>query len=324
MSTKANPVLIGTFVLSGIAIAIIGIVLFAGASYFSSKETFIMYFKGSVNGLEIGSPVKFKGVEIGRVRDIKIFHNQTATVEAYMPVFVEIDGHVLDAVENGPMNLSSRDALELAIGKGLRAKLEMTSFLTGRLFVNFDYYPDAGEPLLLQRTQELKEIPTTESTFTKFIESFREIDLPGIASRVESILDRIDQGMADVEFKRINDGVIQALDSLNTLASRVEIVDALKAFQSAAENADALLGNLGGEVGPVMKSADNAIIELSRTLEEARLVFADLKGFTSVNSPFGAQLIELSAELSNAAKSVRVLSEYLTRNPDSLLKGNRP
>ena len=85
MGRKANPVLIGAFVVGAIALGVVGIVVFGSGRLFADTTPFVMYFTGSVDGLNVGSPVKFKGVEIGAVTSIQLDIGE----EARIPVWIE-------------------------------------------------------------------------------------------------------------------------------------------------------------------------------------------------------------------------------------------
>jgi paraquat-inducible protein B len=72
MGKKVNPTVIGLFVVGAIALAVIGVIVFGSGQFFKHTQRFVMYFPGSVNGLSIGAPIKFKGVDIGTVSDIRL------------------------------------------------------------------------------------------------------------------------------------------------------------------------------------------------------------------------------------------------------------
>src|SRR6185295_10960648 len=72
MGSKANPAVIGAFVVGAIALAVIGIVVFGSGQLFKSTTKAVCFFSGDINGLSVGAPVKFKGVAIGSVSDIRL------------------------------------------------------------------------------------------------------------------------------------------------------------------------------------------------------------------------------------------------------------
>ena len=70
MSKRANPKIIGGFVIGAIVLIIAGVIVFSSGQLFIKKPKVIMYFKGSVKGLNVGAPVDFKGVQVGKVTEI--------------------------------------------------------------------------------------------------------------------------------------------------------------------------------------------------------------------------------------------------------------
>src|SRR5678809_1216177 len=89
MSKKANPTTIGLFFVVGVALAIGAVVLFSSRSLFHPKKFYILYFDGSLKGLNPGAPVTFRGVTVGTVHDIRIRHNQAPTDHS-MPVILSL------------------------------------------------------------------------------------------------------------------------------------------------------------------------------------------------------------------------------------------
>ena len=75
MSKQANKTLIGAFVVGATALVIAGILIFGSGDFFAERPKFVMFFEGSVNGLNVGAPVTFKGVKIGTVKEVNLYFN---------------------------------------------------------------------------------------------------------------------------------------------------------------------------------------------------------------------------------------------------------
>src|SRR5262245_32214414 len=135
MGKKANPTVIGLFVVGALALAVAGVVVFGSGEFFKHTEEFVMFFPGSMNGLSPGAPVKFKGVDIGRVTNIKLVlhreadeapNEQTLTIPVYVqtdPSKIVVDGQRLEMTD--PKNLKA------LIKRGMRAQLQSQSLVTG-------------------------------------------------------------------------------------------------------------------------------------------------------------------------------------------------
>jgi paraquat-inducible protein B len=72
MGRRSNPTLIGAFIVGAVALIVIGLLVFGRGQLFTEKRTYVLYFDGSVKGLNVGAPVDFQGVKIGSVTDIKV------------------------------------------------------------------------------------------------------------------------------------------------------------------------------------------------------------------------------------------------------------
>ena len=119
-----------------------GIIVFGSGRFFQKRVTCVMYFSGSIAGLSIGSPVEFRGVKVGEVTKIAAVLDPK-TVSITIPVYVEIDPKSLIVLgdEDASKLFSSNRAYDPLMEKGLKAQLDIESFVTGKLFINMDFFP---------------------------------------------------------------------------------------------------------------------------------------------------------------------------------------
>ena len=135
MGKRANPVVVGSFVLGGIVLAVTVIAMVGSGSFFRHKQRLIAYFDGSVNGLDVGAPVKFRGVPIGRVTGVRLRLPAQPVDDRRIPVVVEIDQDRLIELGESKAVVSDEKVAEHLVAQGLRAQLELESFITGVLFL---------------------------------------------------------------------------------------------------------------------------------------------------------------------------------------------
>ena len=145
MSRKANPTLIGAFVLGAAALTLAALLLLGLGDLWRDKLRAVLYFEGSVRGLNVGSAVMFRGVQVGRVVGIKLYMDPSSG-EALIPVLVEFTPDVVLPSRSPDEQLDPDEALDLMIEKGLKGRLETQSLLTGLLMIEMDMLPD--EPVL--------------------------------------------------------------------------------------------------------------------------------------------------------------------------------
>src|SRR5205807_4801515 len=140
MGRRVSPTLIGAFVLVGTALAVAALVVFGSGKFFHHKYRFVLYFEGSVNGLNIGAPVKFKGVEIGSVSQVLLdFENPSRDFR--IPVIIQLDADKLDQLGSNA-DFDDPRVMKTAIEHGLRGQLATQSLVTGLQFVELDFHPE--------------------------------------------------------------------------------------------------------------------------------------------------------------------------------------
>lgn len=320
MSKQAKPALIGAFVLGGL-ICFIGALIFLGSGrLFRQNETFILYFNESVNGLSIGAPVKFKGVEIGRVQDIRIQHNQPADSDA-IPVFIEVDTQKLkNRLGVTDLDLADPDHLKAQIRLGLRAKLQAQSYVTGMLFIELDYFP--REPIrLVQSDPELPEIPTVSSqvqeimnSVMEMLASIQQVDFAGISEELKGALAGLRKGLEALDFAALNDNLIGASGGVNDLVNSDALKNSLKNIENFTHELLDLTSQVKTEFVPLTAQMRDslAVVETAMT---------DVQKTLRPESSLRVQLETTLREFARAAAAMRTLTEYLERNPSALVRG---
>jgi len=276
----------------------------------------VMYFEGSVKGLSVGSPVLFSGVQVGVVKRI-IIRSYMKDKKSHIPVFIEIYPENFEVVgdranikewrENWKENLTA------LIKLGLRAQLVTQSMITGQLAIEVDMRPD--EPIVLKNLDEdYPEIPTIPSTIARLFKELEKIDLGEINERLQSILSGLDTLVNNPELK----------------GSMTELKGLLQDTRSTVENLNARIGpltdNLNGTLSDareLLKTADGELKPLAenvnKTLEDFSKLARDAD--TLLDPSLTYEVENALKSLSEAARSLQLLSEYLKRHPDSLLKG---
>ena len=168
MSKPANKTMIGTFVVVAVVLAVAAVVLFGSGKFFQQTERWIVFFEGSVKGLNVGSPVVFRGVQIGQVTDI-IVGFDTAKIEVIIPVIFEIDPEKFKDI-GLRVERSDEEMVRALIERGLRAQLQMQSMVTGQLVINIDFLPNTearlkgldrfADKITLEGLNEIPSVPT--------------------------------------------------------------------------------------------------------------------------------------------------------------------
>ncbi len=331
MSVRAKPTLIGLFVSGAIILAIAGVLLFGGGKFFNHKEKFIIYFSDSVNGLNIGSAVKFKGVQIGEVTNIFIHYDQDPNSDA-IPVLIEIDTTRLHRELGETNDLGDPQVFESQINGGLRARLQMQTFVTGQLFIELDYFESPGAKVKdVSLSHDYKEIPSIPSGLSEVIQSVTtalsnlgKVDFAEMAGKINHLTDELTKGVEQLNLKELNDSLISAANNLNTILADPKIKEALDKLGATLDDLDHLTVSLNAQVQPLSDEIQTTTKSMRATLDELDRTLGAVRDVIAPDSPLRTELDKALNEISNAARAVRVLSEFLEANPTSLITGKAP
>jgi len=332
MSKKANPAFIGTFVIGAIVLVVSGILLFGSGRFFSRTETFVIFFNDTVNGLENGAPVKFMGVKIGQVKRIMIrLPNQRTDTDA-IPVFIEVDMDRLREDLGVEVDLTEPEVFNRqVIDQGLRAQLQLQSFLTGLLYIELKYMDDPP-PIArnIEGESRWREIPSMDSNIDVIFGQVEEalvtisaIDFKQIGQHTQSILQKLDEGIAQVQFGELNDAVLTAGKDLNALLTDPEIRKTLQEAQEALAQAKKLAANLDGKIHPLTEEIERALKAFEQTMAESQKTLASISDTVDPNAPLGYEARQTLAEVREAARAIKLLADYLERNPNALITGRK-
>jgi paraquat-inducible protein B len=321
MSKPASPRLIGAFVVVGVLLALV-IVGFVGSfRAFNARQTFVVYFDSSVNNLNVGAKVKWKGVPVGQVSDIRIRWNQSELSTA-VPVFVEID---LDRLG---MELDDPEVLRQEVANGLRARMDLDSIISGMLYIELNYIPNAGAPVFIEKDPLTPEIPVVASPLDaigdlvfKIAENVSNIDFKRISDNLNTSLENLNRVIADLDAAGMSRSIKSAANSVTSLAGSPKVLELLEnANKTVAE-----FRTLAEDMSAVGKPLPGQISELSaqarKTMESIQLAADQLRTTSAENSEVVTSLNGALRELTAAARAANDLAGFLERNPNALISG---
>lgn len=317
MSKHAQPTLIGGFVLGAIALTLAAIFLLAGGSArWQKKQTYVMYFEGSVYGLQIGAPVVFRGVKIGAVKTIGIAFDRQEN-SFFIPVTIEMASPPATDLANPgrqTIDISDLQAQQDFIARGLRGQLAMQSILTGMLYISLDFHPDTPAHLHAkdQTTPEIPTIPTT--------------------------VQKVQQRLENIDFEKLFNDVATIASVIREKAQSKDLDDSLADFRQAMKSLAAVSARLDRQSGPLFNDTHKTIRDAQRALAEARQAMVSTqvatrdvsdaaKALGQVSNDDSPTVIELNRTLKEAtlaARALRRLADTLEQQPDALLRGKRP
>ena len=300
MSKQASPTMIGSFVVGGLILLVVGIVVFGSGKFFTQTRQVVMYFTGDLKGLRVGASMDFQGVQVGTVTDIRAVVD-TRNVKVRVPVIAEIVGDKLQWVGERP---AEGVMMEKLVERGMRAQLQLESMVTGQLFVQLDFYPEAqAQTLTIDPLTHLPEIPTVpttmqqvQETVQKAMETIGNLPLKEIVKSINTTMQGIDQLVNAPE-------LLEAVRTLNAaLAETRQFVQNLDAHvPSLATETKETLASVSGamtNIGKLAQHADNEVTQIAGglretvntariTLESAHDTMENVNGVLSPTSPVG-------------------------------------
>ncbi len=327
---RIDPRVIGSFVVGAILLSVAGLIFFGPGGLISETEHYVLHFDSSVKGLTVGSPVRFRGVKVGQVKEISVRVRPT-DFEFHIPVIIEIepsrieaDGTDLGLFEALKYSVKGENPLKHLVKKGLRAQLQLDSLVTGRLYVNFDMHPD--EPIYLpEYPAEYPALPTISSSLGELTKTFEDLPLRELA---EKLINSADGFERLVTSPNLHSGLAkfdQTTTELNTLLKSMnsqlrslanEMRETLKTTQETFAHLDTKIDPVSAEFTEAMRSFATASEETKQTMREVQQI-------TKSDSQLQQQLTLTLQELSRAARSVRYLFAEIEHDPQILLRGRK-
>lgn len=306
----------------------------------------VCYFEGSVGGLNVGAPVVFRGVKIGSVTEV-VLSLETKKLIFSIPVYIEIEPDKFTLIGIGPKQLGEN--LKTFIDRGLRASLEMQSIVTGQMQVGLDFRPDKpakfAEFRMDTHTPEIPTIPTPMQELTKKIE---KIPIDQIFEKLASALDGIDKVISSPEIPEAIRSVNMALEEVRKLVKYADgqvgplasnLNETVQEVRKLVQNADSkvtelassldetvkdvrgLVKNVDNRIGPLAASIEETIKSTEVTVKVAQRAIEKIEGTVGEDSTVVYELNKTLEDISALARSIRVLSDYLERKPESVIRG---
>ncbi|MDR1435352.1 MAG: MlaD family protein [Puniceicoccales bacterium] len=342
MAKKINPFAIGLFVLGALAIFTTTLILLFGGNFFKNKASFVLYFNGSVNGLDVGSAVKFKGVRIGNVKSVDVVYDAESDV-ILTPIIIEINAVIFSPSTNLLPKAERKDFYDHQIRNGLAAKLGMESFVTGKLFIELDYHRLNKPRFHRKNGTNFIAIPTITSEIDKFIsgadsliKKFDQIDFKHISERLMSILSNLDDQIQDSNISEMIQNISNAALAIQSFLNSDRMYGLL-------EDASVAMGDLQGFLGKLSQAVERLETDVAVTTKAMRRVMSEDIGrvasdlhrasekfaetCASISELLGSQSdFRESAKVflsqgSKAIQSLRYFLDLLNKAPNAIVAG---
>jgi len=256
----------------------------------SIVENYILIFKESVRGLTVGAPVDLRGITVGEVTKIKAEldpASKNVTMAVQIRFYPERLKPRASSSSDQKSIADSHKLLDAMVKKGFRAQLKSGSLLTGQLFVALDFFPEAV-PARINWSRNPALLPTIGGNMAQFQTSLMKI--------------------------------VQKLEKMPLEELTGDARKTVQSLDATLKSADKLLKNIDTSVVPETRLM---MEDVRKTLDGANKALAEVKQTMSADAPLQVDLRDTLRELGRAAQSLRVLGDYLERNPEALIRGKK-
>ena len=339
MSKEVNRIAIGGFVAGGIGLAILAMLFIGSGKYFQQKSKQVLFFEGSVKGLNVGSPVKFRGVDIGEVTKIQLtIHPEN--LELFVPVYVDIFGNSVSILGGEKLaEFDDREVVDRLVNEmGLRAQLQMQSLLTGQLFINYDFYPET--PIkkvgLEEKIYEVPTIPTAlqmlTETLEEIIDNVRKVNIQEMVEDIAQTAKGANKLMNSADLSDTVKNLNHALQDVQRLIRSAEnlvgkisrkVDSAAESFETTMSDAGRIVNNIDSRVGPLTADITSTLAAVKTSFAQVENLLAEAQILISENSRLRREISVALESITDASRSVEELTEYLQQHPESIITGKQ-
>ncbi|MDR2054618.1 MAG: MlaD family protein [Desulfovibrio sp.] len=319
MKSQRYKTAVGVFVLGAVALFAIGLVLLTARRFFSDDTEYVLYFDSSVSGLSIGTPVVFRGVPLGSVTRINLVADAREG-SVTIPVFISINAGRIVRSDNvaGVSEEFEQQIIRSMVGRGLRARLQLQSLITGKYVVELDFHPDTKPRYRASNTEF--EIPTVPSSIDAFQRALSKMPLERLVQSLNEILLNLADALSGGKLK---DGIAAFAGTFSETEKLLREADLPGAITNTLTRLDETARAVQEQMPATLHSFREAMRALADSAAQLRRAANSAEDIVRRDSPTVADLRRLLQEGEAAARALRALANMLERNPESLLQGRK-
>lgn len=317
MNDSRSSYKLGLFVVSALISLFVVLFILGGRSLFEPKMIVETYFDESVSGLEVGAPVRYRGITAGEVVSIELSDASYESAvprenrKSYVVVLSEITGSKRTIEE-------WNKSIEISVDRGLRATTRLAG-ITGQQYLSFDY-TSADEGLSFDWDPEYPYVPSTKSSTGKIVSGIQalidrldEADINTLISNINTLINTLDGKIEQVDVESLNVQLIELLRNTNKMVKSVdgvvsepEVKAIISSIAQITKNLNASL-NDEGDINRLIKDLDRAAVRLD-------VIMADNQ--SDVNF--------VIKDLRVTVENLKSFSETLKNQPSSIIFSSEP
>lgn len=305
MSKSANYFRIGLFIIVAVIILVAGLLVFGAGQFFKKKVTFETYVRGTVQGVDVGSPVKFRGVQIGQVTWIGFSFNtypqeKVNNRENFVIIRMQVDKEIFP----GMFQENLQDVLDRGVQNGLRVRIEPQG-ITGMNYMEINYLKDP-----------------TQFPVLAFDWRPDNYYIPSAPGELANILDSVNNMMRELEKLNLADiqgGLTDLLKNLNKAITGAEIDKISTSLQALLTQIDQAISS--AKLGPLSDDARALMAGLQKSNDELQKVLKNVEPATRFNPE---EVKAIVRNLADTTANLEAFSSSVKQRPSSLLWGSPP
>lgn len=274
----------------------------AEAAGFAYKIRFVSYFSGSVSGLQAGAPVTLRGIPIGEVKNVTLRYDKP-TDSVVVAVRYEVEPERIADLKLPAANDLAASLTSL-VQRGLRVRVDTTSVITGATELALEIDPHAPRATLGEE----------DGVFVLPVANTGSADIAAAAGALMAKLQAI-------PFQQIGDNLNQTLAGMNGLVNGAQLRDAVASLHTTLASAQELTTHLNQASGPLVNRLPAIAEQLDSAVRRVNTLAGSMQAGYGRNSAFADDMRRMMLELTDTARSFRVLADLLTRHPEALIRG---
>lgn len=316
--------------IGALALLVVALLTFGGLNFFDKPQRFIVYFNESIHGLDLGSPVKLRGVRVGRVVALNVRYDEKTNVSV-VAVVCELSKDVVTDARGAVIDVSSRAELQTLVDRGLRARLQFLGLATGLLYVELDLLdpqefppdPNLSDP----RYIVIPAVPSAVSEIlagaSELLANVKKVDFFGLSRALTGLIAEARKQLDGLDVKGAVEQWKKTGAQIESLAANPDFKKTLENLNGAVTDLRRTMAKLDAQIEPTSKQFADTLAEAKKTIQAFNATAASVQGFISTHGGLGGEIGTTLEHLQEAADAVKRLADFLERNPNALITGRK-
>lgn len=318
MTPKLYKTTVGAFVIGGVILFTAGIIFLGAGRLFSESLKYVLYFDGSVSGLAVGAPVVFRGVPMGSVTQISLVANSRDS-NVTIPVTIRIDDHSFIRANGQSLSETAQEEIiRRMVERGLRARLQLGSLITGQYRVELDFFPNT--PMNFRSSNPQTEIPTVPSPIDTLQRAITRLPIEQIVDSLTAVLSNLTEALGKGQLAAALEEFTGAFRAARSLLTESPL---LKALEGSIAQVEGATSSVKRELPASLAAFQRAMNSLAKAADDLRRVADSAETAIGRDSPTMNDLRRMLKDAAAAARALRNFTDMLERNPEALIKGRQ-